>query len=89
MTDFNDWYERTPKTFPSSQDGFIARMRQAYEAGAAAQAGTLRDHFAGQALSGMCANNNGQWMRQNGAAWAYRIADAMLEARNMTKEQVS
>lgn len=44
---------------------------------------TLRDWFAGQTVAG-CA---GQWYVKNGASnekvaeWAYKLADAMLEAR--------
>lgn len=41
---------------------------------------TLRDWFAGQAIAGVCGP---RWSLspQDHAAWAYQIADAMLEAR--------
>ena len=47
---------------------------------------TLRDYFAGQALSGLCsgfAGGNGgvDWFKQAGANAAYQIADAMLAER--------
>tara|TARA_R110000744_G_scaffold17882_5_gene48220 strand:+ start:714 stop:920 length:207 start_codon:yes stop_codon:yes gene_type:complete len=41
---------------------------------------TLRDYFAGQALSSFGSDELGCEPKQN-ADWAYRIADAMLEAR--------
>ena len=46
---------------------------------------TLRDYFAGQALAGLCANSafddtfNGNG--QGHAKFAYKFADAMMEAR--------
>lgn len=45
---------------------------------------TLRDWFAGQALSGICASAYGlkdAWLINCAAVLAYQIADAMLEAR--------
>ena len=48
--------------------------------------GSLRDWFAGQAVSGLC---QGTYLTQPGktnhkfvAEFCYRVADAMLEARN-------
>lgn len=44
----------------------------------------LRDWFAGQALAGLgigFGESDVQWFEQYGAKAAYRIADAMLEAR--------
>lgn len=41
---------------------------------------TLRDWFAGQALAGFCSIDSGT--PEADAKMAYRIADAMLEARN-------
>jgi hypothetical protein len=83
MTEFNEWYARTPKNFPASLNNLSSLLRQAYEAGAASQDGTLRDKFAGQALAyfsdldfindKVCAN------------WCYEMADAMLEARKVAK----
>ena len=42
---------------------------------------TLRDWFAGQALSGMLADDDGYSSTSKMSATAYTIADAMLEAR--------
>jgi hypothetical protein len=85
MTDFNEWYERTPKNFPSNLNRFEAVMRQAYEAGAASQAVTLRDKFAGQAMS--AAQRRPVRMQMHDTAnFAYEQADAMLEARKVTGE---
>lgn len=44
---------------------------------------TLRDWFAGQAISGACSPFPDDWSLspKDHAAWAYDIADAMLEAR--------
>lgn len=45
---------------------------------------TLRDYFAGQAMAEMIRlsmNQNGEWDPVTVAAGAYRVADAMLEAR--------
>lgn len=44
---------------------------------------TLRDWFAGQAISGACGPSPEGWYlsTQDHATWAYQIADAMLEAR--------
>ena len=45
--------------------------------------GTLRDWFAGQALTGVLSNSNMTFERNNEAAEvAYAVADAMLEARS-------
>ncbi|MDX0180881.1 hypothetical protein GOC16_08455 [Sinorhizobium meliloti] len=41
---------------------------------------SLRDWFAGQALAGLYASHDGS-TRENMAAEAYDIADAMIEAR--------
>ena len=43
----------------------------------------LRDWFAGQAIAGVCGPTPDGWSLspQDHAAWAYQIADAMLEAR--------
>lgn len=44
---------------------------------------TLRDWFAGQAISGACSPAPDGWSLppQDHAAWAYEIADAMIAAR--------
>jgi hypothetical protein len=80
MTDFNDWYARTPENFPASLNEFKAVMRQAYEAGAASQSETLRDHFAGQALIYIMGDNRVETY-DFGSVESYKMADAMLEAR--------
>lgn len=43
---------------------------------------SLRDYFAGQAIEGACAEKlpDGIWIR-DAAERAYRLADAMMEAR--------
>ena len=50
---------------------------------------SLRDWFAGQVLTGLCSTANGSdadvgWFEQVAAKGAYRIADAMLSAREAT-----
>ena len=47
---------------------------------------TLRDYFAAQVLAGMDADfspSGLSWFEQHGAAGIYRIADAMLAAREV------
>jgi hypothetical protein len=84
MTNFNDWYARTPKNFPASLNNLSSLLRQAYEAGAASQSETLRDKFAGQALVGL-SSGEGIYAEYT-AKLAYQLADAMLEARKRTGE---
>jgi hypothetical protein len=88
MTDFNDWYARKSPYITCLGDISDA-MRKAYEAGAASQAGTLRDEFAGRALMGIMGPNY-EWFTSGSelgsrtheaAFFAYSHADAMLEAR--------
>jgi hypothetical protein len=79
MTNFNDWYTQTPKNHPATRNCLEVEMRKAYEAGAASQAGTLRDKFAGQALAGLCADIPKSAFVT--AKISYRMADEMLEAR--------
>jgi hypothetical protein len=86
MTDFTDWYARTPDNFPASLNAFESNMRQAYEAGAASQAGTLRDHFAGQALIYIMGDNRVETY-DFASVESYKMADAMLEARKMKGEE--
>ena len=57
---------------------------KAYEAGAASQAETLRDKFAGQALISPAASKISDVKTR--AYLCYRMADAMLEARKKTGE---
>lgn len=50
---------------------------------------TLRDYFAGQALAGLgigFGEGDVQWFEQYGAKAAYRIADAMIAAREGGKQ---
>jgi hypothetical protein len=42
---------------------------------------TLRDRFAGRALTGFVANPNNAAGTEESAQWAYRYADSMMEAR--------
>ena len=44
---------------------------------------TLRDYFAAKAMQGFMANkaNPMQYLPEDDAKWAYKIADAMLKAR--------
>jgi hypothetical protein len=88
MTDFNDWYARKNPDLDPSLDGILIELRWAYEAGAASQAGTLRDEFAGQALVGwMSAADHDDYLDPKFVtALSYELADAMLEARKTTGE---
>lgn len=43
---------------------------------------TLRDYFAGQALAGGDASPGCEWKHERWASYAYRVADAMLKARD-------
>lgn len=52
------------------QDGYLRRSDM-----------TLRDWFAGQALSGLIANSNNSGSDKEVSNLSYRIAAAMLEAR--------
>jgi hypothetical protein len=85
MTDFNDWYADQNPDLDPSLDGILIELRWAYEAGAASQAKTLRDEFAGQALVAVI-NLDRLLAKGNVAEAAYRYADAMLEARKTTGE---
>jgi hypothetical protein len=84
MTDFNEWYARENPDLNPLFDHCLDELRRAYEAGAASQAETLRDKFAGKAMIGMMSGNitcdNG-WV-----VGAFEFADAMLEARKTTGE---
>jgi hypothetical protein len=83
MTDFEKWYALHDPNLDPEMDDLFVTIQHAYEAGAASQAGTLRDEFAGQALSSYKAAKSATLM--NRAELAYLIADAMLEARKTTK----
>jgi hypothetical protein len=84
MTDFNDWYEKKYPELDPYLDDISDELRMAYEAGAASQAGTLRDEFAGQAISPLIAENG--VTLDNVGRISYIVADAMLEARKTTGE---
>ena len=92
MTDFNDWYAQENPTLNPLTDDFFGEVRKAYEAGAASQAGTLRDEFAGQALAGVMVTCQGDTRLINEttpemfARKTYEVSDAMLEARKTTGE---
>ncbi len=42
----------------------------------------LRDYFAAAVLQGFMVNNKGRFAPEDDAAYCFKIADAMLEARN-------
>jgi hypothetical protein len=87
MTDFNGWYAIYEPDLAPTLDDFRDELRKAYEAGAASQAGTLRDEFAGQALLAIPHIGNGSELQPYELAHdAYKMADAMLEARKTTGE---
>jgi hypothetical protein len=89
MTDFNDWYAQQNPDLDPRLDDFHQEARKAYEAGAASQAGTLRDKFAGQ-VDGFDAGVNDQYAgcfnadkkppQDDSLAWAkwFAKADATL-----------
>jgi hypothetical protein len=82
MTNFNDWYTRTPKHFPASLNNLSSLLRQAYEAGAASQSETLRDKFAGQAMIYIMGDNRVETY-DFGSVESYKMADAMIKARKI------
>jgi hypothetical protein len=84
MTDFNDWYAQQNPDLDPRLDDFHQEARKAYEAGAASQAGTLRDEFAMAALASSTLDSVAH--PDAVAVISYRIADAMLEARKTTGE---
>jgi hypothetical protein len=86
MTDFNDWYAQQNPWIDPERDDCLAELRKAYEAGAASQAGTLRDEFAGKALALAIASATAPGWEKAIASWSYVMADAMLEARKTTGE---
>jgi hypothetical protein len=86
MTDFNDWYAKTNENLGPSFV-FLMELELAYEAGAASQAGTLRDEFAMAALANFRTQLNGGGATPDDiATLAYGLADCMLEARKTTGE---
>lgn len=46
---------------------------------------TLRDYFAGQVLTGMMAGSEYGVVPEKTAAWCYKVANAMIEAREQSK----
>jgi hypothetical protein len=46
---------------------------------------TLRDYFAGQVLVGMMSDSEYDAPPEKTATWCYKIADAMIEAREQSK----
>ena len=65
--------------FPTESKEWAARSKEIHEGI------TLRDHFAGQALNGICANNNYDLPIKDLANWCYEMADAMIKARGVNK----
>ena len=53
-----------------------------YESTTTTSEETLRDRFALAALQGFMVNNKGRFAPEDDAAYCYRIADAMMEARD-------
>jgi hypothetical protein len=88
MTDFNDWYAKKYPDLDPKRDDCLAELRKAYEAGAASQAGTLRDEFAGRAMQGILSGMDLSTMPpyEEFGPFCYRLADAMLKARKTTGE---
>ena len=43
---------------------------------------TLRDYFAAQAMQGLLSDGVGSLSDEELADWAYKLADAMMKARN-------
>jgi hypothetical protein len=100
MSDFNEWYAKINPNLNSWDDDFFEEVRKAYEAGAASQAGTLRDEFAMAALGNpeICTGHERlaillDWFGSRGvnkyeivSRQSLEFADAMLEARKTTGE---
>jgi hypothetical protein len=85
MADFQKWYTMIkPEKIPAL-DPMLSGLQQAYEAGAASQAKTLRDEFAGQAMAATVISEGGSYEAAI-ADWSYMMADAMLEARKPPEE---
>jgi hypothetical protein len=75
----------TDKNVPLQLRELADALRLEYEAGAASQAGNLRDEFAGQALMASI-QSEGVQCSWSLATWSYKMADAMLEARKTPTE---
>tara|TARA_R110000796_G_scaffold14066_15_gene46204 strand:- start:398 stop:679 length:282 start_codon:yes stop_codon:yes gene_type:complete len=87
MTDFQKWYTKeNPEKIPAL-DAMLGKLQQAFDAGAALQAGTLRDEFAGQAMQGILSGMDLSTMPsyEEFGPFCYILADAMLEARAVIK----
>jgi hypothetical protein len=82
---FNEWYRAD--LFLAESDE-LAALKRAYEAGAASQARTLRDEFAGRAMQGILSGMDLSTMPpyEEFGPFCYRLADAMLKARKTTGE---
>jgi hypothetical protein len=50
---------------------------------------SLRDYFAGQAMSGRMSQQSVKASTEHISAWAYRVADAMLRARDLPPEKLA
>lgn len=63
--------------FPEHAEGQMRELAE--QTSASAEGMTLRDWFAGQVISGICASGPGNaWTNDKLAGEAYRLADAML-----------
>jgi hypothetical protein len=92
---FDKWYAQQNPDLDPRLDDAVNELRSAYDAGASTKDKTLRDEFAGQALQGCmiismeyleCAYPSGTIVADARALEAYKMADAMLEARKTTGE---
>jgi hypothetical protein len=85
MTDFEKWYDDANQDIPDViRNRLRAEHHRSYEAGAASQAKTLRDEFAGQSLAGLAQDES--VTAERAGEIAYAMADAMLEARKPPEE---
>jgi hypothetical protein len=65
------------------EDSSVKHFSQAFPRTATQRNGmTLRDYFAAKALQGLLACSEADGTNDDFARWAYKYADAMLEARD-------
>jgi hypothetical protein len=89
MTDFDNWHTKNwPLERVVAHEDCWDELKEAFEAGAASQAEDLRDKFAGKAMIYIMGDSRVKTY-YFGSVESYKMADAMLEARKVTKEQGS